>query len=576
MELENKEALKNKPRQAYWEVAKRVHDNLTDQLLLNRSISNPEKFFDTSYERDSHNPFLMPDMERSVDRILQAFEKNEKIAIFGDYDADGIPGTAVLYKVFQANNKKPIAYLPDREKEGYGLNNSAIEHLAKEDNVKLIITVDLGITGKKEVEYAKELGVDVIITDHHEPMEETYPDNAFAVVHPRAKNSKYPFGYLAGGGVAWKLAQAIALKTGKPNKSELKWLLELPAISTFCDVVPLQDENRMIAKFGLKVLSQTRNIGLRALYRAGGIDTNKIDEFTVGFQIGPRLNAPGRMDHASLAFNLLTTDSEEEAQSIAAKIEEQNFQRRSQAELIQKQAFDIINERELYNQNAMIVTGNDWQLGLVGLVAGRVAEKFHRPIFLLGKKIKNGEEFLQGSARSIDGFHLVDALESVSDLLEEFGGHEKAAGMTIKAKNFPEFEKRILDRANKILSSENLRKKIKVDAHISANDITKDLIAQIEKFAPFGEANPKPKFAVNDLTVQDVRVLGAEGKHLKIKFKNHNFEAIGFGMGGRASEIFAGSKVDILGSLELNIWTNRDGVTSETVQVLLNDFRASA
>lgn len=577
MEQEKKENIappNDSRKESIWEVAKREKENIVEQLLLNRGIVDKEKFFNTSYERDSYDPFLMPDMEKSVDRILKALADNEQIAVFGDYDADGIPGTAILYKIFMTNGKKPIIYIPDREKEGYGLNNKAIEHLAIEDKVSLIITVDLGITGKKEVEYAKELGIDIIITDHHEPMEESYPDNAFAIVHPRAKNSNYPFGYLAGGGVAWKLAQAIAQKTNKPSENELKWLLELPAISTFCDMVPLQDENRMIAKFGLKVLPQTRNIGLKALYRTGGIDTSKIDEFAVGFQIGPRLNAPGRMDHAALAFNLLTTESPEEAQIIAAKIEEQNFERRSQMERIQQQAFNIISERELYNQNVMIVTGEDWQLGLVGLAAGRAVEEFHRPIFLLGKKIKDGQEYFQGSARSIDGFHLVDALEKMRDLLEEFGGHEKAAGMTIKSENLPEFEKRMLDLGQNI-KPENLRKKITVDAELEAKDVTKEFILEIDKFAPFGEANPKPKFVIKNLTVNEIRQLGAEAKHLKLKFNEKNLEAIGFGLGDRAGEISLGSKLDILGSIELNLWTNRDGITTETVQVVMKDFKVS-
>lgn len=554
-----------------WEIPDRTESTLTDQLLKNRGIVSKEKFFNSSYERDSYDPFLLPDMEVAVDRIVKSFsDKQEIVAIFGDYDADGIPGSALLYKLFVANGKEPVVYIPDRESEGYGLNKKAIEHLAKEQ-IKLIITVDLGITGKEEVEFAKTLGIDVIITDHHEPKENEYPDNALAVVHPRVNNSKYPFGQLAGGGVAWKLAQAISSRTGKPTSNELKWLLELPAISTICDIVSLKDENRMIAKYGLKVLAQTRNKGLRALYRAGGIDTNKIDEYCVGFQIGPRLNAPGRMDHAALSFKLLTTDSEQIASEIASKIEVYNQDRRIQMENIQKQALLKIEEKSLWQKKVIVVTGEDWPLGLVGLAAGRLMEEFNRVVFLLGKK----DGYYQGSGRSIQGFHLVEAMTQVEDLLESFGGHAKAAGLKIKEENLNDFELRIESLANILLKEADLEKKIKADAILGPEEITKDLIKSIEEFAPYGEDNPRPKFVIKNLTCDAIKKLGAEGNHLKLKFKENNLEAIGFGMGGRASEISLGKKIDALGYVELNVWTSNTGTVKETIQITLKDFKIS-
>lgn len=551
-----------------WEVLDRIESDIIDQLIKNRGIVNKEYFFNTDFERDSYEPFLLPDMKKAVDRIIESINRKEPVAIFGDYDADGIPGSAFLYKVFMANGMEPVVYIPDRELEGYGLNNKAIEHLAKED-IKLIITVDLGITGKEQVGFANNLGVDVIITDHHEPKDDEYPDNAYAVVHPRAVGSKYPFGYLAGGGVAWKLGQAIAKITGKPTVNELKWLLEFPAISTICDMVPLVDENRMLAKFGLRVLAQTRNIGIKALYRASGIDTNKIDEYCVGFQIGPRLNAPGRMDHAALAFKLLTTESEEIAREIASKVELHNNDRKLQMDKIQKEAYEQIIEKQLQKNKVLVVSGENWPLGLVGLAAGRIMEEFNRPVFLLTKK----DNYFQGSGRSVEGFHLVECMQKMSQIIESFGGHAKAAGLKIKQENLKDFELKIKELADSLLKDSDLEKKFQADAIIDPNEISKSLIMKIADFAPFGEDNPRPRFVIKNLTCVEIKKLGAEQAHLKIKFKQNNLEAIGFGLGSRGGEISVGKNIDVLGHLELNVWTGRDGLTREIIQITLKDFK---
>lgn len=468
-----------------WQVTPRTEADLIDQLLKNRGITDRDCFFNPNYERDSHDPFLLPGMTEVVRRIEKAIKEEEKIVIYGDYDADGIPGTALLVRVLRANKANVEAYIPDREKEGYGLNNYALDKF-KKSGVSLVITVDLGITNKDQAKYAKDLGLDLIITDHHHVDQERLPEDALAIIHPNLTGSNYPFKFLAGGGVAWKLAQAVSQTTNRPAPDQLKWLLELPAISTVCDIVPLNGENRMMVHFGLKVLAQTRNPGLQSIYKTAGLTPDIISERTLGFQIGPRVNAPGRVDNANLALNLLTTDDLKAAQRMAAKVELFNQQRQDQLKQVVEEAMVQVKADNLFEAPAIVLKGYGWPGGLIGLAAARVTEKFHRPTILLGEE----SGLLKGSGRSIDGFNLLEGITSLKDLLVSYGGHEKAAGLSLKTDDFESFQQGFIDFAAKSLTAEQLIPKVRIDAEVSSTEISAELVKSLEEMAPLAAAIP--------------------------------------------------------------------------------------
>lgn len=550
-----------------WSIVPRTHDDIVEQLLANRDITDREKFFNPDFERDSHDPLLLPNMQTAVDRIKRAMEVNETICVYGDYDADGIPGTALLLKVFAANGVTAIPYIPDREKEGYGLNLPAIDYL-KGHGVTLLITVDLGITNKDQAAYAASLGIDVIVTDHHHVEVERLPTSAIAIVHPALSDSKYPFHGLAGSGVAWKLGQAIAGVTGKPTTAELKWWFELPAISTVCDMVPLRDENRTIVHYGLKVLQQTRNVGLKALYKAGGIKHDEITEGTLGFQIGPRINAPGRVDHAAIALELLMTEDPIRAEELAAKIELQNRERQDLLETIVAEACVMIDRDHLQRDAAIVLVGETWPLGLIGLVASRVVERYHRPTLLLGK---HSDGIYKGSGRSIETFNLLEGIHAQRELLTSYGGHEKAAGVQVSADQFDQFKSNFIAFAAERLSPEELIPTLKADAEIRPEEITDELVTQLERFRPFGMGNPGPKFVVTPLTVVEGRAVGASGDHLKLRFKEGSPVGLGgiaFRQGARSNDLKAGTQVKVFGVLEFNEWNG-----TQRIQIKVEDIK---
>lgn len=546
-----------------WQIQSRTQPDLIGQLLENRGVADREEFFAPDYERHSHNPLLMPDMAVALDRIERAIKDRESICVFGDYDADGIPATAVLIKTLRANDAVVRSYIPDREKEGYGLNEPAIRSL-KEQGVGLIITVDLGITGKAEVALAKELGIDVIITDHHHVDEDRVPTDAVAVVHPALPGSKYPFHGLAGGGVSWKLCQALSGRTGKPNQAELKWMLELPAISTVCDMVPLVDENRMIVHYGLKVLMQTRNIGLQALYRVGGIPNDALTERTIGYQIGPRINAPGRIDQASLALELLLTDDPTLAQEFAAKTEGQNRERQEQLDGLVKAVTEVVEREKLHEGPSIVLAGEGWPTGVIGLAASRLTERYHRPSIVLG--IHDG--IAKGSGRSISGFNLLAGIADCHDLLLTYGGHEKAAGLQMDVAQFTAFKDRFVAYAGANITAESLVPAKKADLILQPDAITYEFVQTLVQFAPYGIGNPKPKFVVTPLEVAEARPVGAAKQHLKLRFKG-GLEGIGFSCAHHTDRCAPGSTIAVLGSLEFNSWNGR-----QTIQLLIDDIKS--
>jgi len=548
-----------------WIVKPKKSNDIIDQLLINRNIKDKESFLNPNYDRDLYNPFLFKDMQKAVERISTAIEKKEKIGIFGDYDADGISGTAILYNFFRKINVDTEVYIPSRE-EGYGLNKDGIKILGA-NNCKLLITVDLGITGKKEVEFAKSLGMDVIITDHHEIQKELFPKNAFAVIHPDLQNQKYPNKFLSGGGVAWKLTCALSiffarlphLNGAQIDSRQLKWSLDLAAISTICDMVPLAGENRIIAKYGLIVLSKTKNLGLGKLYEVAAINKNAISSYTVGFQIGPRINAPGRMDHSQASFYLLTTENESEADKIARKLNNINKDRQDELERVLNEARAKIEKRGLKNKKIIVLEDENWPSGIVGLVAGRIMEEFSRPTIVLGEH----EGKFKGSGRSIDGFHLLEALEQARKYLIGFGGHAKAAGLHLEKEHLSFLYDELLEIADKKIKSDDLVSKITIDVEIEPKDISSELYENIKKFEPYGMGNSRPIFLIKNLIIDDLCAVGAEGKHLKLKLSAKNqesiisFDAIGFDFGSMASQLTEGEVIDIVFTLDKNVWNNR-------------------
>ena len=551
----------------HWKIPERTEASLVDQLLKNRGITDRERFLAPDFERDSHDPWRLPTMERAVARIIQAIERKEIIAVYADYDADGIPGGAILTKLLRANGATVVPYVPDREKEGYGLNRQAIEYLKKQ-RVSLIITVDLGITNSAAVAEAVAVGIDVIVTDHHSIDPDRIPTDAVATVHPGLPGSIYPFAGLAGGGVAWKLAQAVAERTGRPTSNELKWWLELAAISTVCDMVPLQDESRLIVQFGLKVLRKTRSIGLRALYEQASIDPSVVDERTIGFQIGPRINAPGRMDHAAPAFELLLTDDPTRAEALASQIELLNHDRQA---LVGRVVDEAINKLSTFGKElptVIILDDPSWPIGVLGLAASRLVERYHRPVILLNQ---TADGRAKGSARSISGFNVLEAIRASRDLLTSFGGHTGAAGLSLDHAALADFSAALEEFAAARLSLDALQPTHRADAAISAAELTESLMNELDQFAPFGMANPAPTFVVQPLIVRSVRRLGADGQHLKLTFANAPFAGLAWRFSERGMSLpSVGQSIAILGRPEWNTWNGQ-----RSLQLIVNDWQPS-
>lgn len=523
------------------------------QLLWNRSLKTQEdidKFLQPNYEMDLYDPFLFRDMERAVERLRLAIKKKEKIVIHGDYDADGVCASVILWTTLRALGGTVDVFLPHRENDGYGLNTKTVEHLARE-GARVIITCDCGISNAKEIALAQERGIDVIITDHH-----TIPPElpkAYAILHPLVEGEPYPGKGLSGGGVAFKLAQALIRKSQIPpiEPGFEKWLLDLAAISSVADMVPLQGETRAIVKYGLIVLEKTRRPGLRKLFR------QKPDTTTIGFQIAPRINAAGRMSHANTAFRLLTTDDSEEADRLAAELEENNAARQVETRRITEEARSKIIAAKNDHDPAIVVTGRGWPLGLLGLVAGKLADEFYRPTIVLADR--DGE--FTGSARSIPEVDIMKVLRSMPELIIKFGGHPQAAGMTIAADRIEEFTDQFRNRIGKMLLGIELIPSTAIDADISIDEITWDLYEQLSKLEPFGIGNPEPKYRARGLTVRSVQPVGSEGKHLRLlvsEWKGPR-KMIGFNCGEWCARLSPGDRIDAVFTLGVNEWNgNRE------------------
>jgi len=544
-----------------------VFPELTRKLLYYRGIkteSEAQIFLEPNYADENHDPFLLPDMDKAVRRIHQAIDENQKIMIFGDYDADGVPGTAVLSLFFREIGFKNFdVYIPDRHLESYGLSCIQVEKFAQ-DKVNLLITIDCGITAVEEVKLATKLGLDVIITDHHLPQAKV--PKALAIVNPKIKGSKYPFADLCGAGVIFKVVQAL-IRRGNP-KIKLgfeKWLLDLVAISTVADMMPLVGENRALVKFGLIVLNKTRRLGLLELLRVLKIKYGEANEGDIGFMIGPRINSASRMTHGLEAYKLLTTSDASEARTIALGLEKNNQARKKIVEEIMM-AVDsrLADEKDL---PPVIVIGDpDWGLGVLGLACSKITDKYDRPSFVWAK---NDDGLVKGSCRSNGSVNLVELMESAGGqkFFTDMGGHVHAGGFSLDAKKIKDLEKKLLQAYDKVSKAEVVVEEV-IDGEMSLDQVTWETYGEVNRLAPFGIGNPKPVFLFRDVEIDKVRTFGNGGIHINLSFKigGLSINAIGFftcppsaeddefdeRLGHNFSDVAlaSGRRIDLLASLE--------------------------
>lgn len=523
-------------------------DTLLIQLLHNRGITDPAEFeaFLVADERLTNDPFLLPDMDKAVTRILRALLGDELIAIYGDFDADGITATVVLAQGISELGGRVIPYIPHRVDEGHGLNVSALKGL-RDQGVSLVVTVDCGITGAVEVEEARKLGLDIIITDHHVPL--TDIPLAVAAVDPKRSDSNYPFYDLAGVGVAFKLLQALFAATRRNGQWDR--FLDLVALGTVVDMVPLLGENRHLVKKGIERLNQTQRLGLRELALSAGLGIGKVDSESIAYILGPRLNASGRMDHAVISYELLTATSQEQARELAALLEARNVERQKlTAEVLAKVKEKLLPEAA--EKPLLMVGGHDYPPGVAGVVAGKLVDGFYRPVIVLNLD----SDTVRGSARSIPEFDIVAALAECQDLVTRFGGHSRAAGFLTPRANLEKLNQRLLEIAARELADVDLRPTLLIDAVIPLSALGKEIYRVISSLEPFGQANQPPVFLSQKVKVVDSRTVGGNGKHLKLKLRDGQvvWDAIAFDLAERQLS----SYLDIVYNLEADSWNDRE------------------
>lgn len=528
-------------------------NQLLATILANRNILKEEdiRLFLNPTRNDFYNPFLITDMDIAVNRIIKAIENKENITIYGDYDVDGITSITVLKSFLNDIGVETNTYIPNRLIEGYGLNKEAIDKISKK-GCNLMITVDCGISAIEEIEYANSLGIETIITDHHEAGNEI--PKAIAVIDNKRKDSKYPFRELAGVGVVFKLIQAIGITLKLKEESYLKYL-DIVCIGTISDIVPLVDENRVIAKLGLLLVAQTKNIGLRSIINSSGY--NKIDSNTISFGVAPRINACGRMGKAEEALELFLSKDKNEVNELTNKLNEHNRKRQETEKAIFENALEKIKAEHLDENKAIIVGGENWHHGVIGIVSSKITEMYFKPSILLSFE---EDGIGKGSGRSIPGFDLHEALMKCSDTIEKFGGHSMAVGITVKKDNLEKFKKEFEQIATQSKIDEIIPI-INIDAKVDLSDIDKEMVESLKQLEPFGEANKMPVFAFKNLKIDSIRAL-SEGKHLKLTLKDNNYiiNAIGFNIGYLANEYRIGDKIDVAGVLEINTFNGVDNL----------------
>ncbi|MEM5015795.1 single-stranded-DNA-specific exonuclease RecJ [Metabacillus indicus] len=522
---------------------------LVASLLLNRGIESADAAdqFLHIEKHGFHDPFTLLGMDKAVQRIHSAIEHGEKILIFGDYDADGVSSTVVMLETLHSLGANANFYIPNRFTEGYGPNEPAFRK-ARENGYGLIITVDTGISAVNEAALAKEIGVDLIITDHHEPGP-VLPD-AYAIIHPKQPGCTYSFKELAGVGVAFKLAHAL-------SGTVPEHLLEIAAIGTIADLVPLHGENRLIARLGIQQMNRTERTGLKALLKAAGADGKEVNEETIGFAVGPRINAVGRLETADPAVRLLMSADSEEAAELAVYIDGLNKERQKIVSQITDEAIEQVETLYPADQHSVLVLAKEgWNPGVVGIVASRIVEKYYRPTIILCIDPEKGTA--KGSARSIAGFDLFANLSECRDILPHFGGHPMAAGMTLELQHVDQLRDRLNNLASATLKEEDFIPIKTIDAACSLADVSVESIEKIAKLAPFGMGNPKPLFLLESVQVGSMRKIGSDQTHLKLAVEQDQkqLDCIGFGFGHLHDHMAPLAKVSLVGELSINEWNN--------------------
>ncbi|WP_339063894.1 single-stranded-DNA-specific exonuclease RecJ [Tepidibacillus marianensis] len=538
-------------------------DPIVARLLAIRGIKERETI-DRFLNQDIsllHDPFLFLAMKKAVDRVHTAIVKGEKILIYGDYDADGVTSTTIMYKTLKQLGANFDYYIPNRFTEGYGLNKDALEAAAQK-GFQVVITVDTGISAVDEADLAKKLGLDLIITDHHEP-QQTLPD-AFAILNPKTPGETYPFKLLAGVGVAFKYSHALLGRVPTDY-------LDIAAIGTIGDLVPLLDENRIIASNGLNQLTQTKHIGLQAMIEESGLTGKKITAGHVGFVIAPRINASGRLETADHAVRLFIAEDHQVAKELAEVLGSINQERQGIVEQITKEAFDLIEQQGMQNDQVLVIAKENWNVGVIGIVASRIVEKYYRPTIIL--HIDPETKMAKGSARSIAGYDIFQALTEAKDLLPHYGGHPAAAGLSIKEEDIPLLRQKLNQLAVLWLREEDFIPVEKVDMVCSLEQITIPLIEQIERMEPFGMGNPTPKWMIEQIEVNKVATIGNEKQHLKLIVTNQSrmIEALAFKMGHLNKEIAASSEIQLLGELNINEWNGE-----RKPQIMVRDLQIAS
>ena len=527
------------------------------RVLANRNILNPNlahPFFTPNLNM-LHNPYLMQDMDKAVERVLKNIKSGKPIMVFGDYDVDGTTGAAALYLAFQKFGADVTYYIPDREKEGYGLSYHGIE-VAKDIGIDLIITCDCGINAFVQVDFANEQNIDIIITDHHTT--DTELPKAHAILNPKREDCEYPFKGLCGGGVAFKLITAIGNELNIPL-TDYEEIIPLITLGTAADVVPIKDENRVIVHHGLNILENLEKPGLKTLLELAGLKGH-ISVGQLVFSIAPRINAAGRIGDANRAVELLVTDDQDKARLLAKELDNENKRRQIIQQAVVDEALLKVNaEADLKNENALVLANAGWHPGVVGIVASKIKEEFNRPTIIIA--LENGSG--KGSARSVAGFDLYEALTACKTHLDDYGGHPMAAGLTLSNKKLEDFKKAFINFANERLTEENLQATLTLDSEIALQDITPRFMEFLDKLSPYGPGNMRPKFAIRNAEIAGApKVIGKTGEHIRFKIRQglKSYPAVGFGLSNKYEMLITGQPVDIACVVETNEWQGNTSI----------------
>ncbi|MEI6627365.1 MAG: single-stranded-DNA-specific exonuclease RecJ [bacterium] len=556
------------------------------QLLNNRGLNNQaliDEFLLPNYDAHVHDPFLFKDMAKAVERIFLAAKRQEKVMIYGDYDADGVCSTTIMFATLKKLGAEVDYYIPFREGEGYGLNLPAAQKIA-ERKFTLVITVDCGVSNHKEIAYLKEQGIDTIVLDHHqEPMERP---QAFALIDPALVDSGYPYKYLCGAGVGFKVVQALMLKQSQsdimvtlPSGYE-KWLLDLVALATVADICPLIGENRALVKYGLIVLEKTKRLGLQKMIKSINENNNQVmDTKFIGWRLAPRLNAAGRIGHAGNSFNLLICDEQDKADNLIINLEDSNMLRQKMTEKAMKEALEYLSDTVLTSR-ILVAVNDGWEMGIVGLVAGRLTDRFSRPALIMTKKTEviGNETVVKfvGSGRSIPAFDITKALKECDELLARYGGHAQACGFTILGEdNLEKFKIKIMALAEEKLQNADLRPTIDIEAEVKLAEINWELWENINKFEPFGEGNDVPLFVARHLIVETIKAVGNDGKHLSVLVSQEGYpnlhKLIGFSFGEWCAKLKRGDKIDVIFELGVNQWNGNRELQLKIIDLKLSE-----